>query len=107
MRTSVVNKNTIDGVPAARYAARFQAERAKLRRHYCTVFKFWRTCGFNTCAKARACKGDATTCLKRGAGTIPRDLQWTARQKMLAATPQNAGPPERAARECLPSDLCR
>ena len=48
----------IDGVPAERYAARFKAEKAKLRRAYCTVFKFWRTCGFKACAKARACKGD-------------------------------------------------
>jgi hypothetical protein len=107
MRTSVVNKNTIDGVPAARYAARFKAERAKLRRAYCTVFKFWRSCGFKPCAKARACKGDAKACLKRGETTIPRDRQWAARQKILAATPQSAGPPERAARECLPGELCR
>ena len=107
MRTSVVNKNTIDGVPAERYAARFKAERAKLRRVYCTVFKFWRTCGFKPCAKSRACKGDATVCLKRGATTISHDKQWEARQKILTATPQSAGPPERAARECLPSDLCR
>ncbi len=107
MKTLRANKEQIDGVPAARYAARFKAEQAKLRRDYCTVFKFWRSCGFKPCAKARACKGDVTACLKRGETTIPRDRQWEARQKILAATPQNAGPPERAARECLPGELCR
>ena len=73
MKTLRANKNEIDGVPAARYAARFKAEQAKLRRAYCTVFKFWRSCGFKPCAKARACEGDAKACLQRGERTIPRD----------------------------------
>ena len=107
MKTLRANKNEIDGVPAARYAARFKAEQAKLRRAYCTVFKFWRSCGFKPCAKARACKGDAKACLQRGERTISRDRQWAARQQILAATPQGSGPPERAARECLPGELCR
>jgi hypothetical protein len=32
-------------------------------------------------------------------------MQWQARQQILAATPQNIGAPERAARQCMPSDL--
>jgi hypothetical protein len=48
-----------------RYAARFKAEKARLQRHYCTHFKFWRACPFQPCRKSRACVGDQKTCLKR------------------------------------------
>jgi hypothetical protein len=98
-------KQTIAGISPERYAARFKAERAKLKRHYCSVFKFWRTCRLKTCIKARACAGDARDCFKHGIAAVPRAAQWDARQEILAATSPSAGPPERAARECLPSEL--
>jgi hypothetical protein len=107
MKTSVATKQTIEGVPIERFKARFKEERAKLRRHYCTVFRFWRTCRFKPCKTARACRGDAYACLKRSAGTVSRTVQWDARQKILAARPASGGAPERAARECMPSELYR
>jgi hypothetical protein len=84
------------------YTARFDAEKAIMQRKYCDIFKFWRNCPFRRCRKARACTGDQKVCLKRGEPSIPRQRQWQARQQILAATPGNAGAPERMAREFLP-----
>jgi hypothetical protein len=89
-----------------RYVARLNAAKAKLARDYCDIFKFWRDCAFKPCRKARRCIGDQNACLKRRAKDVPRDLQWQARQKILASTPADAGPPERMAREFLPEGLC-
>ena len=47
------------------YEARYRAEVKTLRRHYCTLFAFWKGCGFRPCRRARACAGDALACLKR------------------------------------------
>ncbi len=88
-----------------RYAARFDAEKTALVRHYCDVFKFWRACPFKLCRKARRCSGDHKACLARRMKEIPRDVEWRARQEVLQATPADAGPPERIAREFLPSAL--
>jgi len=84
------------------YVARFNAEKAALARHYCTVFKFWLSCPFKPCRKARRCRGEQNACLKRNIERIPRDIQFQARQRIIAATPPAAGPPERMAREFLP-----
>ena len=102
-----VNSQTIEGIPAERYRARFNAEKANLRRRYCTIFKFWRTCRFKPCRKMRTCMGDAKACLKRGEASVSHNMQWDARQHILAATPESAGPPERSARECPPRELYR
>jgi hypothetical protein len=88
------------------YVARFNAEKARLTRDYCDMFKFWLHCAFRPCRKARRCVGDARACLKHRAAEVPRDAQWQARQQILASTPVNAGPPERTARECMPAYLC-
>ena len=53
----------------------------------------------------QACTGDQNACLKRGENSIPREIQWQARQQILAATPANAGVPERLAREFLPASF--
>jgi hypothetical protein len=90
---------------ADEYVARFNAEKAMLARGYCDLFKFWRTCPFKLCRKARGCSGDQIACLKRSEKEVPRDLQWRARQQVLASTPANAGPPERMAREFLPGNF--
>ena len=106
MKSPSLTKQTIEGIPAERYQERFKEERAKLRRHYCTVFKFWRSCRYKPCKNARACLGDALACLKRNEQNVPREEQWQARQEILETTPEKDGP-ERAARECMPSELYR
>ncbi len=100
-----MTKQTAAKSTPEQYSARFNAEKAALQRHYCDVFKFWRTCPFKRCRKARTCSGDADVCLKRREKEIPRDIQWQARQRILASTPASAGPPERMAREFLPGGL--
>jgi hypothetical protein len=88
-----------------RYVARFEAEKASLARHYCNVFKFWRTCPFKPCRKARLCSGDQNACLRRREKEISRHVQWEARRQIQVSTPPQAGPPERMAREFLPGNL--
>jgi hypothetical protein len=100
----VMSKQTVEQQPE-RYAARFAAEKAALRRHYCNAFGFSRSCALKRCRKARSCGGDAEVCLKRRAREIARDEQWQARRHILAATPADAGPAERNARELLPGAL--
>ena len=85
--------------------ARFRAEKTALSRHYCDVFKFWRACPLKQCRKARHCAGDPDACLKRREREVPRDVQWQARQRILVATPADAGAPERMARELMPGML--
>ena len=52
--------------------ARFTAEAAKLRLHYCNLFKFWSDCRDKRCRHYRRCCGDANDCLKRRIDEIPR-----------------------------------
>ncbi len=100
-----MSKQTAEQQTPEEYAARLAAEKAALRRHYCKVFAFWRSCALRRCRKARSCGGDAEACLKRRAREIPREVQWQARQRVLAATPEDAGPAERNARQLLPGAL--
>ncbi len=100
-----MNKQAPPTLTPERYAARFNAEKAALQRAYCDIFKFWRMCPFKRCRRARTCSGDPGVCLTRRVGEIPRDMQWQARRQILAATPPQAGPPERQARELLPGGL--
>ena len=100
-----MSKQTRPTMSAEQYAARFDAEKAALRRRYCDVFKFWRTCPLRRCRKLRRCGGDAGLCLKRRAGEIPREAEWQARQRVLQSTPPSAGAPERTARALMPQDL--
>ena len=89
------------------FRARFDAEKAQVQRHYCTLFGFWRSCPFKPCLRARACKGDQNACLKRWVHLVPRDRQFQARQDLLEATPRHIGAAERAARELMPSEFWR
>jgi hypothetical protein len=100
-----MSKQAPTTITTEQYVARFNAEKAKLARDYCGIFKFWQDCAFKPCRKARRCIGDPHACLQRRAADVPRDRQWQARQEMLASTPANAGPPERTAREILPGYL--
>jgi hypothetical protein len=84
------------------FRARFDAEKVKAQRHYCTLFGFWRTCRFKPCRRERACMGDAPACLTRSVGRISRPQQFDAREKLLQATPANMAAPERAARAIMP-----
>jgi hypothetical protein len=88
------------------YEARYRDEMKRLRRHYCTLFAFWKSCGFRPCRKARACAGDALACLKRNGAFVSREKQFAARQRMLDTTPANTGAPERLARQTMPGGLC-
>src|ERR1700691_4678664 len=97
-----MNKHAAEQQTPEAYEGRFGAEKTGVRRHYCNVFKFWRLCPLRAGRKARSCGGDAQLFLKRRVQEIPRDLQWHARRQILAATPADAGPAERNARELLP-----
>lgn len=90
---------------AQQYQARFAAEHAVLRRHYCSVFAFWKSCPHKPCRRARACAGNALACLRRGVPSVPRDAQWSARQRLLDSTPTTIGAPERHARQFMPEGL--
>jgi hypothetical protein len=85
--------------------ARFAAEAARLRLHYCNLFKFWRDCHDKNCRRQRHCRGDSNECLKRRIEEIPRMEQFQARQAVLAATPKQAGHAERAVRQLMPYDV--
>jgi hypothetical protein len=88
------------------YEARYRDEAKRLRRYYCSLFAFWKSCGFKPCRKARACAGDARSCLKQNEAWVAREKQFAARQQVLDATPANIGAPERLARQAMPGGLC-
>ena len=87
------------------FRTRFVAEKAFVQRHYCTLFRFWRTCRLKPCRRERACKGDQHECLKLSVDGVPRHDQFDARQKLLQATPRNIAAPERAARDLMPNSF--
>ena len=89
----------------AQFTARFEAEKARQQARYCDAFAHWRRCTNKPCRRARACRGDGHECLKRALGAVPHQMQWQARQDILAATPKNIGAPERAARQRMPRDF--
>ncbi len=93
-------------ITAKEYEARYRDEVKRLRRFYCTLFAFWKSCGFRPCRKAQACAGDAQACLKRNEAFVSREKQFAARQCVLDATPANIGAPERLARQAMPGGLC-
>jgi hypothetical protein len=87
------------------FRARFEAEKAKVQRHYCTLFGFWRSCRFKPCRRERVCKGDATRCLVRSIDRVPRDQQFQARQHLIESSPRNLAAPEVAARGLMPNSF--
>jgi hypothetical protein len=93
------------GILPKDWGARFAAERARLQRHYCDLFKFWRGCGDKSCRRHLRCRGDTSECLKRRIGEIPRAAQFQARQAVLVTTPRNAGGAERTVRQLMPYDV--
>ncbi len=101
----VMSKQANEQQTSGEYAALFAAEKAAMRRHYCEVFGFWRSCALKRCRRVRSCSGDVEVCLGRRMREIARDMQWQARRQVLAATPADIGPAERNARELLPGAL--
>ena len=93
-------------ITAKEYEARYRDEVKRLRRFYCTLFAFWKSCGFKPCRKGRVCAGNAQACLKRNEAFVSREKQFAARQHLLDATPANIGAPERLARQAMPGGLC-
>ncbi len=87
------------------YTRRFAAEKAVQQRRYCDAFELWRACALKSCRRNAACSGDANRCLKRALAKVSHQEQWQARQMILKATPANIGAPERAARQCMPSEF--
>ena len=88
------------------YARRLAVEKALQQRRYCDAFALWRTCSRKACRRQRCCGGEAAGCLRRALERVPHQEQWRARQDILKTTPRNIGAPERAARQCMPRDLC-
>lgn len=78
-------------------------ETARVKRYYCTQFRFWRQCRFPPCRRARACKGDADACLKWSVDQVPRLEIRQTQQKLLQATPRHFGAVERRVRETWPT----
>jgi hypothetical protein len=89
----------------AKFAQRLALEKLLQRDRYCAVFALWRSCRRNACRRHRRCGGDADACLRRALDRVPQQVQWRARQEILAATAANLGAPERQARQCTPRDL--
>jgi hypothetical protein len=83
------------------FRARFEAEKAKVQQHYCTLFAFWRSCRFKLCRRAHVCRGDLAECLKRSGHKVPRAEQFEAREKLLQGTPRNLPAPELTARQLM------
>ena len=78
---------------------------ARLQRHYCNLFKFWRACRDKRCRRHLRCCGDTSECLKSRIGEIPRHAQFLAREAVLVSTPHNAGGAERTVRQFMPRDI--
>lgn len=87
------------------FAFRFEAEKARQVRRYCAAFALWRTCKNKRCHRERDRYGDPKACLTRALALVPHQTQWKTRQGILAATPENIGAPERAARQYMPRDF--
>ena len=85
------------------FRARFDAEKMRVARRYCTLFRFWENCRVKQCRRQRACEGEPIRCLSSCIARVPRDRQFAARQLFLQATPRNIAAPERAARELMPN----
>ena len=86
------------------FRARFEAEKVRVQRHYCDLFKFWRTCRSKPCRRLRVCTGDPNVCLRRCAVELPHRALFDARQALVAAMPSNCPAPEREARLTMPNE---
>lgn len=87
------------------FRARFDAAKAEVQRHYCTLFGFWRSCRLKLCRRQNGCRGDAHACLKRSVGQVPRHAQFAARASVLRTAPRNLPAPEHAARQLMPDSF--
>jgi hypothetical protein len=85
------------------FRARFDAEKMRVARRYCTLFRFWENCRVKQCRRQRASEGEPIRCLSSCIARVPRDRQFAARQLFLQATPRNIAAPDRAARELMPN----
>jgi hypothetical protein len=74
-------------------------------RRYCEALALWKTCHRKQCRRGGTCRGDIHACLAAALDRVAHAIQWRARQDILAATPPNAGAPERAARRYMPRDF--
>jgi hypothetical protein len=97
-KTNDVPRTYEEHLTREEFRARFEAEKVRVQRHYCTFFAFWRTCRSKPCRRLRACAGEPGACLRRCVGELPRRAVFDARQALVAAMPANCAAPEREAR---------
>src|SRR5579862_2670596 len=91
---------------AAQFVKRFNAEKAVQQRRYCQALALWRNCRVKRCRRDQTCRSDEPFCMVLACNRLPREAHVQARQDILDAMPANIGAPERAARQCMPYELC-
>jgi hypothetical protein len=88
-------------IPSKDYVARFAAERARLQRHYCNLFKFWRACPDKHCRRHLRCCGDAGECLKLASARFRATRSfWRGRRCWCRRRTMPAAPSARCASSC-------
>jgi hypothetical protein len=80
------------------YQARFDAGARAAQHEYCDIFALWRECRYKPCGRAKACRGRALACLRRGIARVPDEIQDAAQRAIVAATPPEADAPTRLGR---------
>jgi hypothetical protein len=87
------------------FQQRFDAAAQAAQREYCEIFEFWRACRRKACRRAKACGGDALSCLKRGFAQVPEEACERARARVIAATAADADRPTQLARQMSPQSF--
>jgi hypothetical protein len=87
------------------FQQRFDAAAKAAQREYCNIFAFWRACRRKACRRAKACGGDALSCLKRGFAQVPDESCERALLRVIAATAADADRPTQLARQMSPQSF--
>jgi hypothetical protein len=87
------------------FQKRFDAATAAAQREYCEILEFWRACRRKACRRAKACAGDALSCLKRGFTQVPDEACERALARVIAATAADADRPTQLARQMSPQSF--
>jgi hypothetical protein len=87
------------------FQQRFDAAAQAAQREYCDIFQFWRTCRRKACRRAKACGGDALSCLQRGFAQVPEEASERALARVVAATAADADRPTQLARQMSPQSF--
>jgi hypothetical protein len=87
------------------FQQRFDAAARAAQREYCDIFAFWRACRRKACRRAKACGGDALSCLQRGFAQVPQQACERAHVHVMAATARDADRPTKLARQMSPQSF--